>query len=679
MVVLVLSTVAVLTTAAHAISMLNIVGVFVLIVYLLWTYDSSVKRRQRIFMKTGMDSSANTSLLEALVQERTQEITEANTLLKDANRKLAAASAAQLQTFACMSHEIRTPLNCIIALSNLLQESQVTPKQSESLQLITSSSDLLLAVVNDVLDYSKLESGKMDVQTKSESLQLILDSTVFAMEAKAREKDVSLVTKYDPNVNPFMTTDGVKLQQCLYNIVGNAIKFSTPGSPVELRISLAQPTQPREDESVHFYSPTDDSEEQYSAKFGNKESLIRFSITNQGEGIAKEDMKKIFQPFRQSATGQSAKGTGLGLAITSKLIHAMGGRLSVESEEGKFATFTAEFPSTGPFDVDGLTENLSETVIALVCPNKGLIARMNAFWDTYGLECLQFDSLDALKQEIKDGKLNAKHTLCLVGERVYDETVFQAIQKLSRRRNSRRSKITLMTMGTSRVLTFEKTHVRCLTRLLPTVLLEILSSQVPVQRPTSVFKRCTSCEIHSDTQSYRIYRVLVADDNGINQKVMVRMLNRIGIQNVDIADNGQQAVDLEASKKYDVILMDVEMPVIDGIKACELIKLRHSRDRRSVQPKIIFVTGHAADEFGEVCRKAGAIGFVSKPFKLKDVKTCFEGVHEAMLSADKLEGGTLSRSESGDSEGRSVRRRELSSSSGRSPSLIISSSSLPLF
>ena len=549
-----------------------------------------------------------------------------------------------------------SPLNCIISLSHLLLENTLTPKQDESLKLITSSADLLLAVINDVLDYSKLESGKMDLETRKESLQVILDSVIYAMEAKAKERNVTLVTNFDPSVSPFMITDGVKLQQCLYNLLGNAIKFSLPGSPVELHLTMAPPTQPC---GVNFYSPTDESEETFSANFGNDQRVLKFSITNRGEGIAKEDMKKIFQPFRQSSAGKVSKdSTGLGLAITAKLIHALGGRISVESEKGGQTTFTAEFPSDAsePIDTEELSDKLQDSTVALIFHDGDVISRMESVWEAYGLENATLSSMESLKMQLRHGTISGKHLIILVDENIYDQASFKDIVRFAKRRGSRH-RITLMTVGTNHVLSFEKSHIRSLLRMLPTVLLEHLSMQVPDLNPNTAlgFKRCTSCDVHANTNSYTNYRVLVADDNLINQKVMTRMLNRIGIENIDVAKDGQEAVDLEAANAYDVILMDVEMPRVDGIEACKIVRKRHAKKySKALQPKVVFVTGHKKSDFGITCHKAGATSFISKPCKLVDMKECFESIHEAMLSSDML-----SRSLSGESAGRSQRRLEL--------------------
>jgi signal transduction histidine kinase len=178
------------------------------------------------------------NILEERVAERTKELQLANIHLEDANQKVVKASKAQLQHFACMSHEIRTPLNCIIGLSSLLQETELNPYQNDSLRMIMTSGDLLLTVVNDVLDYSKLESGHVDIDIKKSDIQEALDAVVHSVAQKAKSKQLTLQTYYGTNVPQYAQTDSRRLQQILYNLLGNATKFSKDGGVVELHVSL---------------------------------------------------------------------------------------------------------------------------------------------------------------------------------------------------------------------------------------------------------------------------------------------------------------------------------------------------------------------------------------------------------------------------------------------------------
>ena len=185
-------------------------------------YDRFVERRQRKVLHTAIQSRENIHLLEQMVRERTNKLEASNAQLEEANRRVVQASELQLQHFACMSHEIRTPLNCIIGLSSLMEESEdLNPLQRDSMRMIVSSGDLLRAVVDDVLDYSKLESGNVDVEIKRSNLQQTLGSLVHSVEMRGLATDVKIRTHYDRLIPEFVKTDTRRVQQILYNLLGS--------------------------------------------------------------------------------------------------------------------------------------------------------------------------------------------------------------------------------------------------------------------------------------------------------------------------------------------------------------------------------------------------------------------------------------------------------------------------
>lgn len=222
-------------------------------------------------------------------------------------------------------------------MSSLLQETDLNPMQSESLKMVTSSSELLLTVVNDVLDYSKLESGNVDVTIRRCSLQEALSGVVHSIEMKSREKNIKVHTFYDPYVPEFWSIDPLRLQQILFNLLGNAYKFSPTDSSIDLSAQLDKP------ESVELA--------------GVHDQVLRFSIKDYGCGIKKENLKSIFKPFVQVGSDESKifEGTGLGLAITSKLVKAMGGAVYAKSEEGKWSEFHVEFP----FEISDIPDHVT--------------------------------------------------------------------------------------------------------------------------------------------------------------------------------------------------------------------------------------------------------------------------------------------------------------------------------
>jgi signal transduction histidine kinase len=225
--------------------------------------------------------------MEKQIEDRTNELGTANTNLELANAQLAVQSAKQLEHFACMSHEIRTPLNCIVGMSSLLLEESegpsMDPMQADSIRMINTSGELLRAVVDDVLDYAKLESGSFEVDMKSTKLQDTLDSVLYSISQKMQDKNVRLRTHFTPTVPEYIETDSRRLQQVLFNLLGNAGKFSKTNSVIDLSVSLIKA-----------------SSQSYSNESSEIQDLIRFSVRDYGKGIEKKDFETIFQPFSQA-------------------------------------------------------------------------------------------------------------------------------------------------------------------------------------------------------------------------------------------------------------------------------------------------------------------------------------------------------------------------------------------
>jgi len=566
-------------------------------------------------MKTAVQSTANVSLLEEMVNERTSKLQITNEQLEEANRRILEASAAQLQHFACMSHEIRTPLNCIIGLSSLLQESSLDPMQEESMQMIVSSSDVLLTVVNDVLDYSKLESGNVDIDIQRCSLQETLNAVVHAMEAKAAaNKTLSIRTLYDARIGEFITTDSRRLQQILYNLLGNAIKFSGERSVIELRVSLYSLSCSR---SETLYSPSEKTAKAANEHAG-EDQVIRFTVRDHGQGIATQDFETIFQPFRQAGTETERVygGTGLGLAISAKLVHGLGGSIAVDSKEGQWTEFSVDLPfNEAPADIEGISTGLKNATILFVCDQKEVDEQISDVFRVYDTDFVKFAAMQELQAWIRAREKSPRDHcyICLAQENLYDKNAYKTVSDFS--------KSLLVIFGPTLRVEDAQGRYRSLVKLLPSVLMKGMSAHLQsIERVSrDSVRRCSKRD--TNTVQYQEFRVLVAEDNKINQKVLLRILNRLGIKNVDIVDNGQKAVDRESSQAYDVVLMDMQMPVMGGIEACRIIR---RRDGGHAKATVIFVTAHAAEEFETKCLGAGASGFLPKPFNIGDIEKCFQ-------------------------------------------------------
>lgn len=586
--------------------------------------------------------------LEEKVAGRTKELQLANECLEEANRKVVKASQAQLQHFACMSHEIRTPLNCIMGLSSLLQDTSLNPYQADSLKMIVTSGDLLLTVVNDVLDYSKLESGNVEIRIQRSNLQETLDAVVHSIIGqKARQKNLELLTFYDCNLPEFIETDKQRLQQILYNLLGNATKFSKEGGAMEFSVKLIEKDGERPVKFIKTHNETtkDDAPSKTTTEsecpflekddlppssrcpaHGEEEpeavckpkAIVRFIVKDYGRGINKEDFARIFQPFKQADSNTEVLygGTGLGLAITSKLIKGLKGTISVDSVEGEWSKFTVDIPcNESPVDRQGISDSLRYLVVWMVDTGKGeSIIESNVF-RTFEVNFTKFRNMEELEERVNmQGNVQPdEHVICLVNENLYQSALY-------RRLSNKLRQPMLLTFGPNYSVKETDGHYRSLEQVLPSVLMQSLLSKVnsfvSVSRDV---KRVSAME--AQPLAHSEIRILIAEDNKINQKVLVRMLKRLGLVNIEIVDNGQEAVDKTAKQEFDIVYMDIQMPIMGGLEACTHIV--RNRGSKSL-PRVVFVTAHASDDFEVEGVKAGGDWFVSKPYNIAALEKSFD-------------------------------------------------------
>lgn len=667
--------------------------------------------------------------LEESVKARTRELETVNKNLEEANRQVRQNAMMQLQHFACMSHEIRTPLNCIIGMSSLLRDTKMTPMQSESIKMIIASGDLLLAIVNDVLDYSKLETDHVEINVMRSDLQDMLQSILYSIEIKARHQGQCIKTIYDPQLPVFVNTDIRRIQQILFNLLGNAVKFSGPDGIVEFSVkyekTLETPTESHEDETLFehipqhldtcstnlppqtptftessppsrcpFHKPTspgssepnvhsqlslgsscsddDEGSDSRTTIPSDRRTCLRnrptcnliFTVKDYGKGIEKHDFDVIFRPFQQASDAHITEsvygGTGLGLAITKKLVTALGGTISVDSELGSWSEFTVRLPcSDAPAPVKKLSQQVRDATVIILGLLESQVENVMRILQAFDIDVRLVSSLNEMEALVLPEKNSTnlialdRRIMCMIhGEMISREWLLSFSTWPKRRK---RNSISLFTFGPHLIeyqdlpeLPVMWHHIRSLEQIIPQALIEMLDDKSKMMHCTDDScsgndEQATNGVQHSlDEQdkhmSYENLRVLIAEDNKVNQKVLMRMLNRLNVKYIDVVENGRDAVEREACTPYDVILMDQQMPVMGGVNACRMIVSRDCGSGSSSHPIpfIIFVTAQVSCDFEMECKAAGSSGFLPKPFKLENIDQCLRSV--AQKIADQRRG-----------------------------------------
>lgn len=441
--------------------------------------------------------------------------------------------------------------------------------QLDSMRMIVGSGDLLRAIVDDVLDYSKLETtGQVEMDLQRRHLQQTLSVVVHSVEMRGMSTGVSLKTHYDPLIPEFIKTDARRVQQILYNILGNAVKFSQKNGTVELHVSISDPGF-----KPGSYSPSPDQEEG-ATQFSPTEKMLRFVVKDYGKGLDKEDYPRIFQPFKQVGEQVDHEhhalygGSGLGLPITVKLIHGFGGRISVESEKGEWTEFCVDLPfHDAVVDIQTAASGLKDVAVLLVTSEAETRDQVVKSLETYLVACDVFSNMDEVSKRLESSPhylRNSKSAIVLVQEHLFDEPIMDLL--------SRRTRIACMTYGSSFSVREANGHHRSLTKMLPSALvssmLDCLASAEEKVREASASKLAPSAAVPDTGKAplptptplesdapYCALRYLIAEDNMVNQKVLRSILERLGIRDIEVVDNGRKAVDREAERPFDVVLV----------------------------------------------------------------------------------------------------------------------------
>ena len=549
--------------------------------------------------------------LEHRVRERTVELENANELMRlevidrrkaeeealKASALAEAATRAKSDFLATMSHEIRTPMNGVIGMTELALDTQLTPRQREYLEMVRSSADSLLIVINDILDFSKIEAKQLDLDPIPFEIHACLEETLHALALRAHAKGIELACRIGNEVPEILIGDANRLRQIVVNLVGNAIKFTERG---EVFVGVG------------------------SRRIGEESVELTINVRDTGIGIPTEKQTRIFEPFEQAdgSTTRNYGGTGLGLAIASKLVELMGGTIKVESEPGAGSTFSFTAilgKSAGGVSVRGKLDptclaDLQVLVVDDNATNRRILEEILLDWGAIPTTASSGpEALAILRRATREGRGFSVGLIDLMMPKMDGIKLAEAI-----RRDASLESFSILIL-TSTGFTEDVARSRALgisgfltKPVRQSELLNRLIAALPDTR-SNLHDDALPAESSGETVPLhpipsRVLHVLVADDHRVNQKMLARMLETLGHDSVVVSD-GRATIERLRAEYFDIVLMDIHMPIMDGFEAVAAIRAEPSADVRRVP--IIAVTAHAMKGDRERCLARGFDGYLA--------------------------------------------------------------------
>jgi signal transduction histidine kinase/CheY-like chemotaxis protein len=567
----------------------------------MWLYGTPVSKALCISCTPTLNGNVRGRLwmLEDVTEEylKNEQLQELNREL-DTKRKMSdAENTAKSEFLANMSHEIRTPMNGVIGMTSLLQNSPLNAEQMNFVDTIRMSGEALLTIINDILDFSKIESGKLELEEYPFSISTVIEETFDLLSTNANSKGLDLLYTIDTNVPPFVTGDITRLRQILVNLVSNGIKFTEKG---EILVTVS------------------------TVKSDEEDHKLVFSVRDTGIGISTDKINRLFKAFSQADASTTRKygGTGLGLAICTRLVSMMNGHIWVESELGKGTVFhftiKAKIATHAPeVKISAFTDFLSGKKVLLVDDNQTNLSILTRQCESWGMKVVVASSGKegiALVEEKNSFDLAILDMMMPEMDGIETATRIRAIQG--------DKKFPLVLLSSAAQSNREEKELFELVLNKPMRMGPLYKTLNAVVRPDNLPNEADHKiipEEHIRLSETLPLKILVAEDNAINQRLAIKVLERLGYH-ADVVSDGVEVLEAFGRQFYELVLMDVQMPEMDGFEAtAELKKLLGTR-----APLIIAVTANAMVGEKEHCLSMGMDDYLAKPFRVEDVRNIIE-------------------------------------------------------